>query len=62
MVSPYMAALGASLMYPDFPECPNAYLPSTDDYWKCVMEHIAYSGNHLSGTVPLGDVVDSRLR
>uniref|UniRef100_A0A914VHI2 Uncharacterized protein n=1 Tax=Plectus sambesii TaxID=2011161 RepID=A0A914VHI2_9BILA len=62
LMSPYMAALGARLIYPRYKECGAALLPASQEYWRCIMRYLAGSGNHLTSTTPLGTVVDSRLR
>lgn len=54
--------MGAEMVYPRFSDCPEPLTPVTDDYWRCVMRHIATSGQHLTSTVPFGDVIDNRLK
>jgi len=60
--NPYFQAIEAEILYPSFPECPAPVQPVGKKYWNCYVRQLATSGNHLTGTVLLGRVVDDRLR
>ena len=67
--SPSLARLGARLKdeFIQLPQCAD-FDVNTDDYWRCLIEHMSNTMHHFTGTCRMGDVkhpttvVDPSLR
>ncbi|KRZ14360.1 Glucose dehydrogenase [FAD, quinone] [Trichinella zimbabwensis] len=62
MQTPIMKQVGAVLLYPNIPKCSAATMPASEYYIECLLRHLATTGDHLTSTAALGEVVDDELR